>query len=119
MIKRVFLVTSILFVLFTNNVFAYEKNFVTEYLDYVKMLDSIDKPEIEDDTSFLKDEIRMIADFETENTENNTNSETDFNDSSVTDTDIPIKEFYVIVVYALGCISGFLMSGFLLKWFQK
>ena len=119
MIKRVFLVTSIITILFSSSVFAYDKNFVTEYIDYVKMLDSIDKPEDDTDSKGLKDEYIMIADFETENAENNSNSETSFDDSAVTSADIPIKEFYVVVVYALGCISGFLMSGFLLKWFQK
>lgn len=119
MIKKIFLVTSIIVILFTSNVFAYDKNFVTEYIDYVKMLNSIDKPENNKSSKGLKDEFIMIADFETEDFEDNTNNETSVNDNQIDSADIPIKEFYIIVVYALGCISGFLMSGFLLKWFQK
>lgn len=119
MIKKIFLITSLLTILFTVDVFAFDTNFVTDYIKYVKELDSIDDEVVNQDDSKLKDEFIMIADFESENFENNQDNETSVDDNQVDTSDIPIKEFYVVVVYALGCISGFLMSGFLLKWFQK
>lgn len=114
--KRIIVLTSIFCLLFSYNVFGSDllSGLAINRLDeYIDSMEEEKQNVLQDSIGYIvadNEQMEDIKDFEEDNQINN----------SIENTDSEyVTEYRIIIIYALGCISGFLMSIFMLKWLNK
>lgn len=116
--KKYFFLICVFSILFSYNVFASDFDSMVDLgrlNDYIEEIEEEEEKKVvlQDTIGYIvadNEQMEDINDFEENNTDNS--------DIETSGSEF-VNEYRIIIIYALGVISGFLMSLFMLKWVNK